>query len=127
MKYCRLAKKFLRSSQPGSALILTMFIMAGMLIVAASGAYVVLLGIRSGGIQAQSMKAYFAAETGSERLLWELRQNGYAYTSPDIDPVFTGNLSSAASYEVFFTSLSPLIFSSVGDFQNNKRSVELKM
>jgi hypothetical protein len=116
-----------KASQPGSALILTMFIMAGMLIVAASGAYIVLLGIRSGGIQAQSMKAYFAAEAGSERLLWELRQNGYAYTSPDIDPVFTGNLSSSASYEVFFTRLSPLIFSSVGDFQNNKRSVELKM
>lgn len=120
-------KKYERDKS-GSALLLTMFIMAGMLVVAMSGAYVVLLGVKAGGIQAQSTKAYFAAEAGTEHLLWELRQNGYAYGEiSEEDPVFTGALSSGATYEVYFTDFPPLIFQSIGEYQNVKRSVEIRM
>jgi hypothetical protein len=116
----------------GSALILTMFIMAGMIIVAFSGAYVVFLGIKSGGIQAQSTKAYYAAEAGAERLLWELRQNGYEYSSVAAeDTIFSGTLppnnGNQAKYEVYFYDFPPLIFRSVGDYQTSRRSVEIRI
>ncbi len=108
-----------------SALILTMFIMTGMLIVAMSGAYVVWLGIRAGGIQSQSVRAYYAAEAGSERILYELRKNGYSYGTPSTSSVFTDTLDSGALYNVYFTSFPPLVFQSVGEFKNTKRSVEI--
>jgi len=120
-------KKFNRS---GSALLLTMFIMAGMLVAALGGAYVVLLGIKSGGIQAQSTKAYFAAESGAERLLWEMRKNSYVYGAVSTTTsIFSddGTFSSAASYDVYFIDWPPLTFKSIGDYLNTRRSVEIRM
>lgn len=116
-----------------SAMILTMFIMSGMMLVAMSGAYVVLLGIRAGGLQAQSGKAYFAAEAGAEHILWELRKNGTIYptsTISDQDPVLSGSLSSGyytANYEVYFVEWPPYVFQAVGDHQSARRSVEVRI
>jgi hypothetical protein len=115
------------AAQNASALVLTMFIMAGMLVVALSGAYVVTLGLRAGGVQAQSTRAYYAAEAGAERLLWELRQNGYVYGAPSETPLFTGTLTSGATYNVYFSSFPPLVFQSVGEYQNSRRSVEIRI
>jgi Tfp pilus assembly protein PilX len=125
------------ASQSGSALILTMFIMSGMLIVAFSGAYVVLLGIKSGGIQAQSTKAYYAAEAGTERVLWEVRKH---HCQPS-EPSCTGTVSDQVSvfqddgtlstvdlkYYVYFTEYPPLVFRSIGEYKNTRRSVEVRM
>ncbi len=111
----------------GSALILTMFIMAGMLIVAMGGAYVVFLGIKAGGIQAQSTKAYYAAEAGAERLLWELRWNGYEYTTVSPNSIFQSSLSNGSDYNVYFVDFPPLVFRGIGEFQNSKRSVEIRI
>lgn len=114
----------------GSALILTMFIMAGMLIVAISSSYIVALGIKAGGIQAQSTKAYFIAESGAERFLWELRQNGVEYSQVPGFVLFQndlGDLSLGSSYEVFRVGSTGIVYRSVGDFGNTKRSVELSM
>jgi len=115
----------------GSALILTMFIMSGILIVAMSGAYVVWLGIKAAGIQSQSTKAYYAAEAGAERFLYELRKRGFEYFIPGPEVLFSGSFDpSGASYKVYFTEydppLTPLIFQSVGDYQNTKRNVEIR-
>ena len=129
MSYLILAKKIdkFRQARPGSALILTMFIMSGMLLVAMSGAYVVFLGIKAGGIQAQSTKAYYAAEAGAEKLLFEIRKNNYHYgvTPHEID--FPDILTSGAIYDVYLVSFPPLVFRSIGDFQNTKRSVEIRL
>lgn len=115
--------------KPGSALILTMFIMAGMLLVAMGGAYVVLLGIKAGGIQAQSTKAYYAAEAGAERMLWELRYNGYVpeVTEMSDTPIFQDDLPGESRYDVYFIGFPPYIFQSVGEYQNSKRSVEIRI
>ncbi len=115
-----------RLNKSGSALILTMFILAGMLIVAMSGAYIVFLGIKAGGIQAQSTKAYYAAEAGAEKLLWELRWNGYAYGEISTVPIFQGSLT-GSEYNVYFVDFPPLIFRSIGEYQNSKRSVEIRI
>ncbi|MFA7088177.1 MAG: hypothetical protein WC146_02445 [Patescibacteria group bacterium] len=113
--------------KPGSALILTMFIMAGMLLAAMSGAYVVLLGIKTGGIQAQSTKAYFAAEAGAEKLLWEMRKNSYSYGSVSETAIFSQLFFTGASYDVYFIDFPPLVFQSIGDYHNTRRSVEIRM
>jgi hypothetical protein len=128
-------KLILAKNKSGSALLLTMFIMAGMLIVAMSGASLVLLGIKAGGIQAQSTRAYYAAEAGSERFLWELRQNGYYYNTPSMNDIIfsstdtggSGTLTGGSNYEVYFIDYPPLIFRIIGEYNNNKRSVELRI
>ena len=121
-------KTFRTGDRAGSALILTMFILAGMMVVAFSGAYIVLLGVKAADVQAQSGKAYFVAEAGDERLLWELRQNGWIYSTPSASVIFSDTFSdTGATYSVYFTNFPPLIFSSVGDYRNTKRSVELRI
>jgi len=120
-------RRRLISDKPGSALILTMFIMAGMLIVAMGSAYVALLGLKAGGTQSQSTKSYFAAESGAEQLIWELRKNAAGFSFATNEVSFFGELSSGASYEVFFTQKIPnIIFTSIGDFNSTRRSVEIK-
>jgi hypothetical protein len=119
-----------------SALILTMFIMAGMLIVALSGVYVIILGIKASGVQLQSAKAYYVAEAGAERLLWELRKNNCQFGHPSCanggsasnnQPVFTGSIGTGLNYYVYYVGFPPLIFQSVGEFQNTRRSIELRI
>jgi len=121
-----ISRKIIKKDLSGSALLLTMFILAGMLIVAMSGAYVILLGIKAGGIQAQSTKAYYAAEAGAEHVLYKLRRGGWEYEIPSNLIVFSATLpNSGASYKVYYTSFPPLIFTSVGEYNQTKRSVEV--
>lgn len=114
----------------GSAMILTMFILAGMLVVAMSGAYIVLVGITAGGAQAQSTKAYFVAESGIEFILWDLRKNGNSHSKSvmsTVVPLTVGNLMSPDSkYEIYFVGVGPRRYVSLGDFQSSKRSVEVE-
>ena len=109
-------------------MILTMFILAGMLVVAMSGSYIILVGIKAGGIQAQSTKAYFAAEAGLEDILYQVRRADLSHTKDDVDlvrPLIEGTLETGASYKEFFTDYEPTrVFVSVGEYQSAKRSVE---
>jgi hypothetical protein len=125
-KYKNKIRKY--KDKPGSAIALTMFLLAGMLMVALSGAYIITVGIKAAGVQSQSTKAYFAAESGSERLLWELRKNGWhwAATSSSV-AVFSSTLPTGANYKVYYTYFNPIIFPSIGEFSNTKRSVEIRM
>ncbi|QQG53040.1 MAG: hypothetical protein HY931_02290 [Candidatus Falkowbacteria bacterium] len=118
-------KKF----KAGSAMILTMFILAGMLVVAMSGSYIIVSGIKAGGTQAQSTKAYFAAEAGLENILYQVRKENLPHTKDDISldtPIISGDLeSSGVSYKEFFIDAEPTrVFVSVGEYQSAKRSVE---
>lgn len=122
-------KKNFRNCRKGSALILTMFILTGMIIVAISGSLVILAGLRAGGIQAQSIKAYFTAEAGAENLLWEMRHNGFTYPSQPSDTtiLLTNTMTSnSANYKVYFSRFYPLVFTSIGELNSTKRSVELE-
>ncbi|MFA5184050.1 MAG: hypothetical protein WC456_00825 [Patescibacteria group bacterium] len=120
------SQKYSRKDRPASAMILTMFILSGMLIVAMSGAYVVWLGIKAGGIQAQSTKAYYAAEAGAERLLYELNYGAFVYEDPSTAVIFSDTLNSGAVYNDYFISSPPLVFQAIGDYQSTKRSVEIR-
>ena len=116
------------SAKKGSALALTMFILAGMLMVALSGSYIILIGIKAAGVQSQSTKAYYAAESGAENLLYLLRKTGWSRPSPSAGIVYSSTLPSGGGYDIYYTHfLTPMIFRSVGSFNQTKRSVELRM
>ncbi|MDI3496587.1 MAG: hypothetical protein PWQ35_608 [Patescibacteria group bacterium] len=112
-------------------MIFTMFILAGMLIVAISGAYLISVGITAAGVQMQSTRAYFAAESGSERILWEFRKNGADYGTADMGtgvPILEDlNLGENLSFQVFH-NIDPNTlhnYRSVGSSGAVKRSVEI--
>jgi len=115
------------SFRPGSALAMTMLILSGMLIVAFSGAYVVMVGLKSSATQGNSLKAYFAAESGAEKLLWELRQDGWSLPTIGTTPYFPQEMPAGASFENYYTHFNPIVFKAVGAYGNTKRSVELRM
>lgn len=126
-------KKSRKFKLPGSALIFTMFILSGMLIVAMSGAYIILTGIIAGGVQSQSTRAYFAAEAGAEKILWELRTQGIRYDANmqgSSEPITSGAIPDGTIYEIYHTrdrENPGLInnYTSVGTFNNISRSVEI--
>jgi len=114
----------------GSALIFTMFILSGMLIVAMSGSYIILTGLIASGIQSQSTKAYFIAEAGAEDILWQFRQNSADYGTdnrgtevPFIIEVIDDNLKYSIYHTVNASTLNS--YSSVGTYNNIRRSVEV--
>lgn len=121
-------RKIKQTEKSGSALALTMFILAGMLMVAMSGSTVILLGLKAGGIQAQSTKAYYKAESGIERILWELNKDNWQLPDTSlVNPVFTEPLREG-NYKIYYTNFDPfIIFTSVGEFQQTKRSVQVRL
>lgn len=129
----RKKKKFNLKFRSGSATVLTLFILSGMLIIVMSGAYILLLGMVSGGMQANSNKAYFASEAGVEKLLWEIRKNNNSLSisgnSENNLIVLEGELPSlpAAAYKVKYKKVgADKYFTSEGSFHNTKRSVEVR-
>lgn len=123
-------KKIKNISKQGSALIMTMFILSGILIVAMSGAYIILKGINSGILQSESVKAYFIAESGVENILWEFRQNSADYGTGDIG---TGvalkfqDMGNNTGYRILHIANPNTLhnYKSVGNYRNVKRSVEV--
>ena len=61
----------------GTALFMALMILSGALIVSLGAASLVISGMKQGRTQSYSTKAYFAAESGTERVLWEIRKNGF--------------------------------------------------
>lgn len=98
------------------------------MLIALGGASVVIAGLKMGGIQSQSTRAYFAAEAGAERLLYDFRKTSQFETTVLVgtDNVFgTTTLSNGSSYIVNYDHFAPIIFTSIGTYENTKRSVEL--
>lgn len=121
-------RKIKQTEKSGSALALTMFILAGMLMVAMSGSTVILLGLKAGGIQAQSTKAYYNAESGIEKILWELNQNGFELPAPSLVEALFNEPMREGNYQIYYTNFDPIIiFTSVGEFQQTKRSVQVRL
>lgn len=109
----------------GSALLLSLFILTSIMVVAFSGASGILANVKISGAVTRSFRAYFAAEAGAERLLFEVRKNEYDLGAYSASQVFSGTLSNSSSYSVDYKSFAPTIFSSIGSFEKMRRSVEI--
>jgi len=122
-------KKQISQKKEGSALMLTLFILSAVMLIVMGGAATITAGLKSGRHQAHSTRAYFAAEAGAERLLYEIRKNG---TFVDVNDAGTENvfgtttLSNGAEYIVNYDSFPPFVFTSIGGFLETQRSVEVR-
>lgn len=118
-------KKFIDFNHSGSALLLSLFILTSIIVVAFSGATGVLSNVKISGAVTRSFRAYFAAEAGAERLLFEVRHNEYDLGVYSGSNIFSDTLSNGSSYRVDYKSFAPTVFSAVGSFDKVKRSVEI--
>ncbi|HBI97153.1 MAG: hypothetical protein US83_C0007G0051 [Candidatus Falkowbacteria bacterium GW2011_GWC2_38_22] len=70
-----MTKNILKSQTGSAMLVMTFFVLTSVLIISLSLSAIVVNGLHLGTDQVQSTKAFFAAEAGAERILWEFRKN----------------------------------------------------
>ena len=68
---------FLTNNRGAAAIVFTMLVVLVMVFVAMASATIIQNGIKSGRAHLESTKAYYGAEAGAERILWEIRKNGF--------------------------------------------------
>ena len=111
-------------SNKGTALLLTLLILTSILVVALGAANLIVPGIRMSRTQEQSTKAFFAAEAGAERALWEVRKNSYVIPGADTENIFFGTLDNNSAYQVdCAVALPQVTFTSTGNYRQTRRSV----
>lgn len=120
------------ANKAGSAIILVLFILSTVMIIIFASSSVVISGLKMGRIQSDSTHAYYAAESGAEKLLYSFRKRGFleeiiTKTPPVVVIAYERDTPyySPWSYEVEYNSYSPLIFTSIGSYAKTRRSVEI--
>jgi hypothetical protein len=116
----------LEKNKQGSALLMAILILSSIIAVSFSVSRMVMTAIETGGVQAQSVMAYYSSEAGVERVLYGIRQGDLVVeeTNPNL---FDGTniLNNGSDYTVFVEQYNPLKIISVGSFESTKRSVEV--
>ena len=121
----RIMRMPLIKKEKGVILLLTLFLLTGILVITLGAADLVMAGIKMNRLTGYSTLAFFASEAGLERSLWEARKNAYLYPLVDVDEVFGGDLGNGSSYLVDYATSTPTItFTSGGSYGGAKRSVE---
>ncbi len=82
---------FLKNNQGSTILLITFMVMSSMLFASLALSDIVINGLKMAKTQADSTLAHYAAESAAEMVLWEIRENGLAFStlnagSPCIDP-----------------------------------------
>jgi hypothetical protein len=113
-------------NKQGSALLMTILILSSIITVSFSVSRMVMTAVETGGVQSQSVIAYYASEAGAERILYNIRYGDIVLDENDPN-LFSGisTLDNGAEYRVFVQQYNPLKINSVGSFGSTKRSVEL--
>ncbi len=114
-------------NKPGSALLLTLFLVSGIMIVAFAGSYLIVSGLRAGGLQYDSSRAYFVAESGAEYSLFQVRKKDFSLKDRPWGVIFFESMPSEypGYFEIGYKTWSPIVLTSVGSYGLTKRSVEL--
>jgi hypothetical protein len=121
-------KKYLR--QDGTALLMTVLILNSVLLISLAVAQIIFSGIRMGAKESESTRAYFAAETGAERVLYEFRKGGCKGVPTNCNYADSVDGAYAAgvyppNYYVNYQAGSNVVFVSAGNFMDQYRTVEL--
>lgn len=113
-------------NQTGVILLLTLFILSGILVITLGAADLVLAGIKMNRLTGYSNLAFFAAEAGLERSLWEARKNSYPLPDADQNNIFENpDIGNSGAYSVNYATSTPNVtFKSIGAYRGTKRSVE---
>lgn len=130
--------KEILKNKKGTALFMSLMILAGVLTVSLGAASLIFSGIKQTRTQTHSTKAYYASEAGAERVLWGIRKNNADlsaciaddYINFDVIPVICDvnehiyNIGDA-TYSVIYKSGAPTTTVSTGGYQDARRSVEI--
>jgi hypothetical protein len=143
--------KKLKNQTGAVAILISVLIMTAILTVTMAASSIIQNGIIMGKTQVHSTKAYFAAEAGLERLLYEIRKGAFnvagcspgQYANLSLDQCqatqATTNLSNFALFNIenrdaslSFSTCPPnppgtcsVSFYSLGEFEQVRRSVEI--
>ncbi len=121
----------------GTALLMTVMVLASILIITLGASNIILPGIVMGRTQGYSTKAYFAAEAGAEESLWTIRKATISGCPPageclDFSTDSCGNchsltytLANGSSYYVQYASSTYTSLISKGDYLGTRRTIEL--
>lgn len=113
-------------NQRGSALLMTVLILAGIITVALNTGSVVLSGTILSGVQERSTLAFYAAESGAERFLYDARVIENLPNFNNNNLYGTTTLSNKTSYNVEYGTSTPNIFgNSTGVYLETKRMIRL--
>jgi len=89
----------------GSALLLAILILSGMMGATIVASSIIDTGIKMGKTQFDSTKAYFAAEAGAEQLLWHAR-NANPIFAPELDASCVGTLPILINFNTYNPGVS---------------------
>ena len=119
--------KSIKKNKRGQILLMTLLILTSMMVTALAAVDFIVPGIKMSRTQAYSTIAYFAAEAGCERALWEVYKNSFVLSSSNQANIFgTTTLSNGSFYITDYATSSPTItFISTGSYQGVSRSVEV--
>jgi hypothetical protein len=121
----------------GTALLMTVLILNSILLISLATAQLIVNGVKNSGTQSRSTEAYFSAESGSERVLYEYRKGvnncgvqGYATTTCVFSKSLTLPNGGTTSYTVSWlkgdnNAGDTLVFISIGTYAGLGRSDEL--
>lgn len=136
-------RKILLNKSGSTIILITLLIMASILTVALSLGSIVTNGLKASRSQANATNAYFAAEAGAERVLWEIRKgtfepetvcssnqyifNDFTGCNSTILPSTTFILGNGSSFYIHYaTSTATTTLKSFGEYKGTRRAVELK-
>ena len=83
-------KPIQKNNQGSTMLLMTFLVLASILTISLSLSAIVVNGLKMGANQVHSTKAFFAAEAGAERILWETRKENQSDPGEGIVGHFCG-------------------------------------
>lgn len=116
-------------SSRGTALLMTILILNTIVVISLAAAKLVTSGVKMSGTQSKSTRAFFVAESGAERVLWEWRKNGWVIPPGNNGAanLFSGSLPNTGTYQVDKATSTTVIFQSQGSFNDLQRTVEIEL
>jgi hypothetical protein len=137
-----------RNNQGSIALLMSMIVLSSILVIVLTASEIIRNGLAADRTQLDSTKAYFAAESGAERILWETRaklpqfdvsscsSDQCLHWNPNLTPGaicdslcnLTNSISNSLldyKYYIKYEQLVDTKLTCYGDFQEARRAVEI--
>ncbi len=120
----------INEEKEGSSILIIVLMLTFIFTSALGISEIIMSSLKMGTVQTYSAKAYFGAESGIEKILWEYKKNSFTVPTSSKENILNGNMPNNSSYVVNYVSSSDVDYNydkyiSIGKFNNVKRSVEV--
>lgn len=112
-------------NQKGVALYLTMVILSVLMAVILTMISMAISQIKVIHALSNSIAAFYAADTGIERVLYAIFQEGYVPSRGECPLSYSGTLENEATFEVCVSDNSDSVIFSTGTYKKTKRRIEI--